>query len=75
MITEDQLQTIKVIFAMFWQSVFSICMLIGWFMVLNKFFDTKTNFDAIKYGAIETFISGTMIFAFRYWFSFKKREY
>jgi hypothetical protein len=75
MITEDQLKVVKIIFTMFWQSVFSVCMLIGWFIVLNKLLDAKTDFDAVKYGAVQTFLSATMVLAFRYWFSLKWREH
>jgi hypothetical protein len=72
--TEDQIKVSRVIFTMVWQSIFSICVLIGWFIILFKLIDSKTNFDAIKYGAVETFLSGTMFLAFRYWFPISNKE-
>ena len=54
---------------MFWQSVFSVCALIGWFQVLHKLLDSTTTFDACKYGALEAILSGSMYLAFRYWFA------
>ncbi|HSZ72888.1 MAG TPA: hypothetical protein VK750_09435 [Cytophagaceae bacterium] len=69
--TDDQIKVMKVIFTMFWQSIFSICVLIGWFMVLGKLIDSVNDFNqnkALAFGAIEGCLTATIYVAFRYWF-------
>ena len=70
--TEDQVKVMRVIFTMIWQSIFSGCVLIGWFIILFKWVENIATFDQTKFiafGAIESFLSLTIALAFRYWFA------
>jgi len=69
--TEDQIKTMKVIFTMIWQSIFSVCVLIGWFKILNKLINSVDDFNQTKvlaFGVIETFLTSSLYLAFKYWF-------
>jgi hypothetical protein len=68
MITEKQLKVIRIIFVMLWQSIFSVCVLVGWFMTLNRLLNASDTFNAIKFGSIQTFFTGSLYLAFKYWF-------
>jgi hypothetical protein len=73
MITEDQLKVMKVVFTMIWQSIFSIAMIVAFFIVLNKWMASTTRFELIKFGSMETLFGATIYLAFRYWFPVGKR--
>lgn len=51
-----------------WKSIFSIAILIAFFIVLSYFIKAQTTFDAAKYGAIEAFLCGTVYLAFKHYF-------
>jgi hypothetical protein len=46
----------------------SIAAIVAFFIVLYKYMDTKNSFDAIKYGAIEVLLGGSVFLAFRHYF-------
>jgi len=67
MTTDDRLKVIKVIFKMFWQSAFSASCLVAFFIVLIRYIYSPTTFDAVKLGAMEAFLAGTVYLGFKFW--------
>lgn len=65
---DNELKAIQIIFTMVWQSIFSVVVILAFWKVLHKFLDATNTFDALKYGAIEAFLAGTVYVAFKFWF-------
>lgn len=60
MIDKDKLKVLQAIHTMVWQSLFSVAMLVAFFITLYYLFSAKTDFDLKKYGIIETVFTGTL---------------
>jgi hypothetical protein len=54
--------------------LFSIAAIVAFFLVLSKYLNCSTTFDAFKYGAIEVLLGGTVFMAFKHYFPSKKRN-
>jgi hypothetical protein len=70
---EESLRIFRIIFDMIWQSLISMSCLVAWFIVLLRLLDSQTYFDTGKYIAIESCLSATIYFVFKYWFGSSKR--
>lgn len=66
--TEPQERILKIIFTMFWQSVFSGVVIFAFLKVLNRLLDSTTSTDSWKFGAIDSILGGTLYYVIRYWF-------
>ncbi|MFM2306164.1 MAG: hypothetical protein RLZZ367_833 [Bacteroidota bacterium] len=53
---------------MFWQSVYSVAVLVAFFIVLCAYLKATTPFQAIKNGSMDILLGGTVFVAFKYWF-------
>lgn len=72
--TPEQAKATETILNMIIKSVFALCALIGWFIVLFKWLNASTSFELYKYGAMETFISLTIGLVFRHYFGFIRKK-
>lgn len=48
--------------------MFSIAAIVAFFIVLGYLINAETQFDAIKFGAIETVLAGSVFLAFKHFF-------
>lgn len=74
MLDKDKVEIYQALHTMFWQSIFSICSIIAFFIVLPRYLNAKNAFDLTKYSAMEGFLVATVYLAFKYWFYRKKDE-
>lgn len=67
-LNEERARVYQVIGDIIMKFIFSIAAIIAFFIVLFKYLDTHTVFDAAKYGAIEFLLGGSVFIAFRHFF-------
>lgn len=71
-LNEDKAKVYEIIGNLIMKLLFSIAAIVAFFMVLVRYLDTKTTFDAVKYGAIEVLLGSTVFIAFKHFFPSKK---
>jgi hypothetical protein len=72
-IDEKKAKIYDVIGNLIMKFLFAISALIAFFIILSFYISSKTQFDAVKYGAIETLLGGSVFVAFRHFFPSKRK--
>lgn len=72
--TPEQAKSTEVIINMLLKLIFGLSALIAFFIVLFRWLDCKNNFDLVKYGSMETFLSLTMGYVFRHYFGLIRKK-
>jgi hypothetical protein len=67
-IDEKRAKVYEVIGNLIMKLMFAISALIAFFIVLHAYIYSNTEFDAIKYGAIEILLGGSVFVAFKHFF-------
>lgn len=69
---ENKAKVYDIISNMIQKFLFSIAAIVAFFWVLSKYLNCDNTFDALKYGAIEVLLGGTVFVAFKHYFPKKK---
>lgn len=69
--TKNERKNLLTLHKISWQSIFSVVVIIAFFMVLPLYLKSTTEFDRVKYGAIGCFLASTVYLGFKYWFPVK----
>ena len=72
--TPDQAKSSEAILNMVLKFIFGIAILVAFFIVLFRWLDSKTNFDLLKYGSMEAFLTITLGYGFRHYFGFIRKK-
>jgi len=70
---KNRIEFYEAIFNMVWKGVFSLSVLIAFFLVLYQLIKSETYLETAKYTSIELFLTGTVYLAFKHYFPIKKK--
>jgi len=73
-ITKEKAMVYKIIIDLFWKSMFSLAILISFFLILNKIFGISDWKIVAPLSFVEIFLANTMFRVFKHYFPIKENN-